>query len=132
MRTASLVARTALVFSILSLPASVHAQQRQFLGDLAGIVSSEDGKTVTGATIQVVAGDGAQQAASSDAQGAFRIRGLARWRNDGRHFGVEPGADANDRIHGHAWVTLDGELLEAPEPVLAGRVRELYVYPPNA
>lgn len=56
----------------------------------------------------------------------------ARWRNDGRHFGVEPGADANDRIRGHAWVTLDGELLEAPEPVLAGRVRELYVYPPNA
>ena len=48
------------------------------------------------------------------------------------HFGVEPGVSATDRLHGHAWVTLDGELLEAPEPVLAGRVRELYAYPPHA
>ena len=77
MRTASLLARAALIVSVLSLPASVHAQQRQSFGDLAGIVSSEDGKPVTGATIQVVAGDGGRQAASSDAQGAFRIRGLA-------------------------------------------------------
>jgi hypothetical protein len=48
------------------------------------------------------------------------------------HFGVEPGVSATDRLHGHAWVTLDSELLEAPEPVLAGRVRELYAYPPHA
>jgi len=47
------------------------------------------------------------------------------------HFGVEPGVSASDRLHGHAWVTLDAELLEAPEPVLAGRVRELYAYPPH-
>ncbi|MGI9044885.1 MAG: lasso peptide biosynthesis B2 protein [Gemmatimonadaceae bacterium] len=45
------------------------------------------------------------------------------------HFGVEPGMAASDRVRGHAWVTLDGELLEAPSSVLAGRVSELYVYP---
>jgi Transglutaminase-like superfamily len=45
------------------------------------------------------------------------------------HFGVEPGVSESDRMRGHAWVTLDGDLLEAPEPVLAGRVHELYVYP---
>jgi hypothetical protein len=36
---------------------------------------------------------------------------------------------ASDRLRGHAWVTLGGELLEAPAPVMAGRVSELYVYP---
>ena len=48
------------------------------------------------------------------------------------HFGVEPGVDPADRLHGHAWVTVDGELLEPPEPVVAGRVRELYAFPPLA
>lgn len=48
------------------------------------------------------------------------------------HFGVESGMDEGDRIHGHAWVTLGGKLLEPPEPVLAGRVRELYSYPPQS
>ena len=48
------------------------------------------------------------------------------------HFGVEPGMNEADRLRGHAWVSIGGELLEAPEPVLAGRVRELYVYPPRA
>lgn len=47
------------------------------------------------------------------------------------HFGVEPGVNSNDRLRGHAWVTLDGVLLEAPEPVLAGRVSEIYAYPPS-
>lgn len=46
------------------------------------------------------------------------------------HFGVEPGTDPTDRLRGHAWVTLDAMLLEPPEPVVAGRVREIYVYPP--
>ena len=45
------------------------------------------------------------------------------------HFGVEPGVSVDDRVRGHAWVTHDGELLEPPEPVLAGRVREIYAYP---
>jgi hypothetical protein len=48
------------------------------------------------------------------------------------HFGVEPGVEEGDRLRGHAWVTLDGELLEAPEPVLAGRVKELFTHRANA
>lgn len=45
------------------------------------------------------------------------------------HFGVETGADPTDRLRGHAWVTLDGNSLEPPEPVVAGRVREIYAHP---
>jgi len=44
------------------------------------------------------------------------------------HIGVEPGVAPDDRLRGHAWVTHRGRLLEPPEPVLAGRVKELYVY----
>ena len=44
------------------------------------------------------------------------------------HLGVEQGVSADDRLRGHAWVTHHGRLLEPPEPVLAGRVKELYVY----
>ena len=46
------------------------------------------------------------------------------------HFGVEPGMDPKDRLRGHAWVTTDGEIVEAPDPVREGRVREIYVHPP--
>jgi len=57
-------------------------------------------------------------------------RFLGDQRNSKRiHFGVEPGMRPGDRIHGHAWVTLDGDVLEAPEPLLSGRVRELYSFP---
>ena len=45
------------------------------------------------------------------------------------HFGVEPGVSPDDRVRGHAWVTHEGDLLEPPEPVVAGRVREIYVFP---
>lgn len=45
------------------------------------------------------------------------------------HFGVEPGVREEDRIRGHAWVTVNGDVLEAPEPLLTGRVRELYSFP---
>ena len=48
------------------------------------------------------------------------------------HFGVEPGVEEGDRLRGHAWVTLNGELLEAPEPVIAGRVKELYSHRASA
>jgi len=47
------------------------------------------------------------------------------------HFGVEPGATVHDRLRGHAWVSVDDEILEPPEPVLAGRVREIYRHPPG-
>jgi hypothetical protein len=45
------------------------------------------------------------------------------------HFGVNPGEDPEDRIHGHAWVTWNGQVLEAPDAVLSGVVTELYAYP---
>lgn len=54
-------------------------------------------------------------------------------RHEGRalriHFGVEPGVDPGDRLRGHAWLTLDGGLLESPESVVEGRVKEIYAYP---
>jgi hypothetical protein len=46
------------------------------------------------------------------------------------HFGVEPGA-GGERHRGHAWVTIDGELWEAPEANTAGRVQEIFAYPPE-
>lgn len=45
------------------------------------------------------------------------------------HFGVAPGDDPADRLSGHAWITVDGTLYEAPDPVVAGRVREIYAHP---
>ena len=45
------------------------------------------------------------------------------------HFGVEPPRTPGGHTRGHAWVTADGKMLEAPDPVVAGRVKEIYVYP---
>lgn len=45
------------------------------------------------------------------------------------HFGVEPGVHPDDRLRGHAWVTVNGDVLEAPEPLLSGQVHELYSFP---
>lgn len=47
------------------------------------------------------------------------------------HFGVEPPRTPRGHPHGHAWVTANDEILEPPEPVVAGHVKELYVYPPE-
>lgn len=43
------------------------------------------------------------------------------------HFGVE----RDQRLRGHAWVTVDAEIIEPPEPVCAGRVTEIYRHPPT-
>jgi len=48
------------------------------------------------------------------------------------HFGVEPGADPEDRLAGHAWITVDDEVIEPPDPLLQGRVHEIYCYPQGA
>jgi len=45
------------------------------------------------------------------------------------HFGVEPPRIPGERTRGHAWVTANGKMLEPPDPVVSGRVKELYVYP---
>lgn len=43
----------------------------------------------------------------------------------GVHIGVEYRDDPRERLRGHAWVTFDGSVLEGPDVVRAGRVREL-------
>jgi len=46
------------------------------------------------------------------------------------HYGIEQGC-GKDRHRGHAWVTVDGMLWEAPDATLDGCVREIYVFPPK-
>jgi hypothetical protein len=41
------------------------------------------------------------------------------------HLGIERRDDPQERLRGHAWVTLNGSALEAPAPVLEGRVVEI-------
>jgi len=41
------------------------------------------------------------------------------------HIGIEHGDASHDRLHGHAWVSVSGRIVEGPEPALAGRVREI-------
>ncbi len=46
-------------------------------------------------------------------------------RTVGIHFGVEP--NRPDRLYGHAWITVDGELLEDPPEVADGSIVEVNV-----
>jgi hypothetical protein len=46
------------------------------------------------------------------------------------HYGIEHGC-GKDRQRGHAWVTVDRMLWEAPDATLDGCVREIYVFPPE-
>jgi hypothetical protein len=41
------------------------------------------------------------------------------------HFGVEQSQSRTDRLRGHAWVSVDGRPLEAPEVVFQGRIHEV-------
>jgi hypothetical protein len=43
----------------------------------------------------------------------------------GIHFGIERPRQGGDRLRGHAWVTVDGQLLEGPEAVAAGAITEI-------
>jgi hypothetical protein len=46
------------------------------------------------------------------------------------HFVVEPAAGQGHRLRGHAWVSLDGRVLEEPEELVReGRTRGLYTHP---
>ena len=45
----------------------------------------------------------------------------------GIHFGIEPPTRPGDRLRGHAWVTVDGLLLEGPEEVSRGGILEIPV-----
>lgn len=45
------------------------------------------------------------------------------------HLGIEEPSVSKDRMRGHAWVSVDGVVVEPPEPVVQGRVREIFRYP---
>lgn len=45
------------------------------------------------------------------------------------HFGIEPAHTPGGPPRGHAWVTASGRILEPPDPVIAGRVKDIYVFP---
>lgn len=85
--------RCALLVFIVSAVTSSSAlsQGRATTGDLAGVAVAEDGKAVAGATIQISRSDGsAPQSATTDAAGAFRVRGLTPglYRIAARHIGL--------------------------------------------
>jgi glycosyltransferase involved in cell wall biosynthesis len=42
------------------------------------------------------------------------------------HFGVDEQSVSGERLHGHAWVSLDGRALNPPATLVEGRLREIY------
>ena len=42
------------------------------------------------------------------------------------HFGVDEPRDTDARLHGHAWVSLDGQALNPPGTLVEGRLKEIY------
>jgi len=42
------------------------------------------------------------------------------------HFGVDEPRSSGERLHGHAWVTRNGQPLNAPVTLRAGRLKEIY------
>lgn len=41
------------------------------------------------------------------------------------HLGIEHRESTHDRLHGHAWVSVDGRIIEGPPIAYEGRVREI-------
>lgn len=41
------------------------------------------------------------------------------------HFGIEERDDPKERLRGHSWVSVDGQLFEGPPEVFGARVREV-------
>lgn len=49
------------------------------------------------------------------------------------HFVVEPARTPGERIRGHAWITVDNQIIEEPERLRAeGRTHEVYSHPPRS
>jgi hypothetical protein len=42
------------------------------------------------------------------------------------HFGVDEPHAEGERLHGHAWISLNGQALNSPATVTEGRLREIY------
>jgi hypothetical protein len=49
----------------------------------------------------------------------------ARDRAVSVHFGIEEKEDPRERLRGHAWVSLDGELFEGPPDVIFTNIKEV-------
>ncbi len=45
------------------------------------------------------------------------------------HFGIEQRDDRAERLRGHAWVTVDGEVVEGPQAEITGRLVEIPISP---
>jgi hypothetical protein len=45
------------------------------------------------------------------------------------HLGIEARTSAEDRLRGHAWVSVRGAVVEAPPAVQEGRIREIALWP---
>lgn len=43
----------------------------------------------------------------------------------GIHFGIEQRNDPKERLRGHAWVSIDGEVLEGPQDQITGKLIEM-------
>ena len=46
------------------------------------------------------------------------------------HYVVEPPRTAGGRLHGHAWVKVDGEVLDVEDFTVVDRSREIFRHPP--
>lgn len=46
------------------------------------------------------------------------------------HYVIEPPRDTGDRLHGHAWVTVSGEVLDVEDFSIIDRSREIFRHPP--
>ena len=42
------------------------------------------------------------------------------------HFGVDEPGDTEERLHGHAWVSLNGQALNPPKTLTEGKLKEIY------
>jgi Transglutaminase-like superfamily len=42
------------------------------------------------------------------------------------HFGVDEPVDTDERLHGHAWVSLNSQALNPPGTLVEGRLKEIY------
>jgi hypothetical protein len=47
------------------------------------------------------------------------------------HYVVEPPRDSEDRLHGHAWVTVSGDVLDVEDFEIIDRSREIFRHPPT-
>lgn len=43
----------------------------------------------------------------------------------GIHFGIEQRNDPKERLRGHAWVSIDGEVVEGPQDQITGKLIEM-------